>query len=199
MIFNLHVDDQMHAYVEKLCKRRKTDFKHVILGAVKSLLEAEEREEDGFIKPDLPPDRDRVISFGLSRQQQYQIEGFGNRHQCSKTRVLYFAILKYGSTAPLLEAAPAPIPSNFLYRIRGEGGELLYVGFSSLKVDLRKLTVPWRGEARSVEHQEYPTRNAVAAAKKAAIRDEHPFYNSDRAEAAKKARETFLRDRSIPY
>jgi len=67
-----------------------------------------------------------------------------------------------------------------VYRIRGEGETLLYIGVTN-SVQFRwnghQAVQPWWDELRSLTVKWYPSRDAALAAEKAAILAEQPKYN----------------------
>lgn len=67
-----------------------------------------------------------------------------------------------------------------LYRIRGEGAELLYIGISNsvpVRWNGHERVQPWWDELRSLTVEWYDSRPEAEAAEKAAILDEQPKYN----------------------
>ena len=67
-----------------------------------------------------------------------------------------------------------------VYRIRGEAAELLYIGLTNclpVRWNSHMLYQPWWHEVRSLAIEYYDSREAAAAAEKAAIKAEKPKYN----------------------
>lgn len=70
--------------------------------------------------------------------------------------------------------------STALYRIRGEGDVLIYIGITNsvpFRWNGHQSLQPWWDEVRSVTVEWYDTRAEAAAAEKAAILAEQPKYN----------------------
>ena len=68
-----------------------------------------------------------------------------------------------------------------LYRIRGEGNELIYIGITAPGIPFRwnghQAVQPWWDEVRSLTVEWYETRVEAEAAERAAILAEQPKYN----------------------
>lgn len=67
-----------------------------------------------------------------------------------------------------------------LYRIRGEGGELLYIGITNgvpFRWNGHQKVQPWWDELRTLTVEWHASREEAEAAEKAAIRAEQPKYN----------------------
>lgn len=67
-----------------------------------------------------------------------------------------------------------------VYRIRGEAGELLYIGMTNsipVRWNHHMRYQPWWHELRSLTVEFHDTREEAAAAEKAAIKREIPKYN----------------------
>lgn len=69
---------------------------------------------------------------------------------------------------------------QFLYRIYGESGVLLYVGIAQTpgaRLAGHQKSKPWWGEVRRVTCEWFPDRRDVLGAEALAIIDEEPRYN----------------------
>lgn len=70
-----------------------------------------------------------------------------------------------------------------LYRAFDDTGRLLYVGIAdrwTSRWSAHDRTSPWFGLVRRIELEDHPDRDTAHAAERAAIRTEHPIYNSVR-------------------
>jgi hypothetical protein len=71
-------------------------------------------------------------------------------------------------------------PVTTLYRLHDAEGRLLYVGISSSggrRLEQHAYSKAWWHEVAAATFEEFPTREAAAAAELQAIRDENPRHN----------------------
>lgn len=77
-----------------------------------------------------------------------------------------------------------PLPKRYvLYRIWGEGKELLYIGRTSNpynRMCAHRLETPWWPKAKRITYQDYPSDKALKEAETKAINTEQPTYNIQR-------------------
>lgn len=76
---------------------------------------------------------------------------------------------------------PKPVPpAHYVYRIRGESGELLYIGETNdvtRRMREHSKSKEWWNEFREISQVPYATRHEAKSAEEYAIRFEHPKYN----------------------